>query len=64
MRVLTFAFLLCFAPLAARADDPLNPPHPALAGIQAKLDHCKDIQPGNINEYSAPWLPIRLSMQF
>src|ERR1700722_655328 len=28
MRVLTFAFLLCFAPLAARADDPLNPPHP------------------------------------
>jgi uncharacterized protein YecT (DUF1311 family) len=50
MRLLTVAFLLSFAPLAARADDPLSPPHPALARIQAELDHCKDTQPGNINE--------------
>jgi uncharacterized protein YecT (DUF1311 family) len=48
MRLLTIAFLLCFAPLAARAE--LNPPHPALARIQAELDHCKDTEPGNINQ--------------
>ncbi|WKA25478.1 lysozyme inhibitor LprI family protein [Bradyrhizobium roseum] len=27
-----------------------TPPHPALARIQAHLDHCKELQPGNINE--------------
>ncbi len=50
MRLLTVAFLLSFAPLAAQADDLLDPPHPALARIKAKLDHCTDTQPGNINE--------------
>jgi uncharacterized protein YecT (DUF1311 family) len=50
MRLLTVAFLLSFAPLAAQADDLLNPPHPALTRIQANLDHCNDTQPGNINE--------------
>jgi uncharacterized protein YecT (DUF1311 family) len=50
MRLLTIALLFSFAPLAAQADDLLNPPHPALAAVQANLDHCKDTQPGNINE--------------
>jgi len=50
MRLLIIAFLLSFTPPAAQADDLLNPPQPALARIQAHLDHCKDTQPGNINE--------------
>ncbi|WP_426406655.1 lysozyme inhibitor LprI family protein [Bradyrhizobium ganzhouense] len=50
MRLLAVALLLGFAPLTAHADDALNPPHPALARIQANLDHCTDTQPGNINE--------------
>jgi uncharacterized protein YecT (DUF1311 family) len=50
MRLLTVAFLLSFAPIAAQADDLLNPPHPALTRIQTNLDHCNDTRPGNINE--------------
>jgi uncharacterized protein YecT (DUF1311 family) len=50
MRLLTIAFLLSFAPLAAQPDNLLNPPHPALLRIQADLHHCTDTQPGNINE--------------
>lgn len=50
IRLLIIAFLLSFTPPAAQADDLLNPPHPALARIQAHLDHCNDTQPGNINE--------------
>lgn len=50
MRLLIVAFLLSVAPIVARADDVLNPPHPALAAIQADLDHCRGTQPGNINE--------------
>jgi uncharacterized protein YecT (DUF1311 family) len=31
-------------------EDQLEPPHPALAAIQADLDHCKDATPGNTLE--------------
>jgi uncharacterized protein YecT (DUF1311 family) len=50
MRVLVCALLIAIAPLACQAGDPLEPPHPALAAIQANLDHCKDTPPGNTLE--------------
>jgi uncharacterized protein YecT (DUF1311 family) len=49
MRTLIVALFLCFVPIAAWADDPLSPPHPALARIKADLDQCKD-KAGNIEE--------------
>jgi uncharacterized protein YecT (DUF1311 family) len=50
MRPLIIAFLLALAPLTAQAKGELKPSLPALAAIQAKLDHCKEKQPGNIPE--------------
>lgn len=51
MRILVWTIFLSIVPLCCRAEDGLlNPPHPALAAIQASLDHCTDTQPGNINE--------------
>ncbi|MBR0896283.1 DUF1311 domain-containing protein [Bradyrhizobium tropiciagri] len=50
MRALIVAFTLALAPLTAQAEDALNPPHPALAPIQAELNRCKEAKPGNIPE--------------
>jgi uncharacterized protein YecT (DUF1311 family) len=50
MRVLICALLIAIAPLPCQAEDLLDPPHPALAAIQANRDHCKDATPGNIPE--------------
>src|ERR1700692_615316 len=51
MRILVWTIFLSIAPLCCRAEDGLlNQPHPALSAIQASLDHCRDTQPGNINE--------------
>ncbi len=50
MRVLVCALLIAIAPFACRAEDQSDPPHPALAAIQANLDHCKDATPGDIPE--------------
>jgi len=50
MRVLVCALLIAIAPLACRAEVQLEPPHPALAAIQANLDRCKDATPGNTLE--------------
>jgi uncharacterized protein YecT (DUF1311 family) len=36
--------------LPAKAEDQLDPAHPALAAIQKTLDHCKETEPGNIPE--------------
>ena len=37
-----------------RFNDLLNPPHPAIARIQANLNHSKDTRSGNINKASPP----------
>jgi len=50
MRVLVCALVIAIAPLPCQAEDPLDPPHPALAAIQANLDRCKDATPGNTPE--------------
>jgi uncharacterized protein YecT (DUF1311 family) len=50
MRVLVCALLIAIAPLPCQAEDQLDPPHPALAAIQANRDRCKDATPGNIPE--------------
>jgi uncharacterized protein YecT (DUF1311 family) len=50
MRVPVCALLIAIAPFPCRAEGQLEPPHPALAVIQADLDRCKDATPGNTLE--------------
>jgi uncharacterized protein YecT (DUF1311 family) len=50
MRPSIIAFVLILAPLTAQAESESNPPHPALAAIQADLNQCRQARPGNAPE--------------